>query len=466
MKRTMVKWSLILSVAVSVLAPALVRSQGVTLSLNRYPNVGSASEVVSNWSKDQHLYVKGDLGIGSQQLDGLERWLDQNAPHWTVVLMRDARGESYQSLDRRSFLGMDAVEYALGRGLALRTGFSDLIDSRTGETDGAVFVLFLEERKFSYYASVAQDVRSLGESHWVGELDRPAFRAMRGGGRIIDAVRDTITNINNRLTRKIEAEREQAERELRARQRAFVNLKTDIAALRQSIAEADKKAAAMQASLPEATGELTAPPTETWRRQLEEAEGMLTETNVPLTADKFQEVANEVEGFLNSYAEYETFDGAIAPIESDIDALKSSALKSGRPMAEEASANLTAAREARSKAERGLSVHLNKARDAVARGQDAVAAEQAQLERDAARKKVIWRTIMITAAILSLAFLGVLAWLNRRRAPAMKRAHEKLAEREQSVEQEMDKVYELFDSHGRNPRRQGEGTETRLHRHH
>ncbi len=44
-----------------------------------------------------------------------------------------------------------------------RTDFGNLVHPKTGERDGAVFVLFLQERKFSYYASDAQDRRNLGD---------------------------------------------------------------------------------------------------------------------------------------------------------------------------------------------------------------------------------------------------------------------------------------------------------------
>ncbi len=426
----------------------MAQSSGISLNLAGYPNVQSANQVIEKWTPEQHLYVKGDLGISAENLDQLERWLDENGPHWTVVLLRNASGENYQSLDRRSYQGMDAVEYALGRGLALRTSFSELVDPRTSETDGAVFVLFLDERKFSYYASVAQDVRSLGEAHWVGELDREAFRAMRGGGRILDAVRGTVLSINSRLSKKINAEMEQAEREKRARQRAFVNLKTDIASLRESVLGAKGRGELWASKFPEATGELTTPPIEDWRRRIDELEGFLTEETTSKSRERYNEVSHEVEGFLNAYAEYETFDGNVHPIEIGIQELNSSELAVGRPMAAEAQKHLEVARETRTKGERGLSDLLSKARNAVASGHEAIAAEQDRLKRVESRKNLIWKTILVTAGIVTAAFLGILVWLNRRRAPAMKRAQEALAEREKLVNAEMEKVYELFDRSG------------------
>ena len=133
----------------------------------------SIGDVVSQWTEDQHLYVRGSVGISDDQLSKLETWLDENGKHWTVVLMDTAVGQSYQSPDRRLFNGMDAVEYALGYGLANRTDFGRLESDKTGQTDGAVFVLFLRERKFSYYGSDAQDTRRLGESLSLIHISEP-----------------------------------------------------------------------------------------------------------------------------------------------------------------------------------------------------------------------------------------------------------------------------------------------------
>ena len=440
--------------AFGFVAPA--PAQQVQLQLGGAVQIRSAADLIENhWQQDQHLYVKGNLGIGKSQLASLEKWLDENGPHWTIVLMANANNESYRSLDNRRFRGMDAVEYALGRGLALRTNFSELVDSRTGETDGAVFVLFLAERKFSYYASEAQDTRRLGESHWVGELDRPAFRAMRGGGRIIDAVKNTVSSINHRLTDKIKREAAQAELEKRARKRRFNNLKADLADLKKSIETTSTRAAQLRTTYPEATGELTKPPIVDWNRRLTEIDGNLSEDNVAKRMAEFESLSHEVEGFLNAYAEYDTFDEILTPIATGIDGLDSHSIEVGKPMAEEATSLVAQAKEARQNGDRGLAQLLEQAKNTVARGNQTVAekeesirlelaAKEEERRRAEERKKLIWRTILTTAALLTLAFIGVLYWLNRRRVPAMKRARETFAEREKTVKGELDRVYELF----------------------
>jgi hypothetical protein len=167
----------------------------------------AVKKVIARWSADQHLYVHGDMGVGHAQLAELEQWLVNHGPHWTVVLMQDAEEQAYKAADGRSYVGMDAVEFALGEGLSNRTDFGKLEHPITREADGTVFVLFLKERKLTYFASAAQDRRKLGTTHWIGELDRPAIQAMRSGGRIIDAVKDTVTSINRKLEQAVEAEK-------------------------------------------------------------------------------------------------------------------------------------------------------------------------------------------------------------------------------------------------------------------
>ncbi|MCP5538094.1 MAG: hypothetical protein H7A51_17915 [Akkermansiaceae bacterium] len=226
---------------------------------------------MSRWSPSQHLYVKGNLRIGQPSLDGLETWLDQHGKNWTVVLMESASGEVWKDTRGVSYYGMDAVENALGRGLGNTKRFSDLKDLRTGQSNGAVFVLFLNERKFSYFGSDAFDHRGLGESAWAGNLDGPARDAMRNGGRIIEAVKNTVTYIESRLTQRIDYEKrlkreaaEQRERLRRMTQREIVDVRHQLDELQNEVGEFRAQAAVRN-------GDLASPPIPGWQRDLDAA---------------------------------------------------------------------------------------------------------------------------------------------------------------------------------------------------
>ncbi len=84
----------------------------------------SVRDIVSGWTQDQHLWTSGNVHVTAANLGELEAWLDENGKNWTVVLIESSRNQQYQG---RS--GMDAVEYALGKGLSNETTFSTLIRS-------------------------------------------------------------------------------------------------------------------------------------------------------------------------------------------------------------------------------------------------------------------------------------------------------------------------------------------------
>lgn len=109
--------------------------------------------ILENWDKDQHVYRVGELGVRPELLDGLERWLDENASNWTVLFLESALGESYTDVFGETSRGIDAVEDAMEKGLPARTAFSEFKDPDSGRPTGAFFILSLKERTMSYYGS-------------------------------------------------------------------------------------------------------------------------------------------------------------------------------------------------------------------------------------------------------------------------------------------------------------------------
>lgn len=234
-------------------------------------HVENTKEILEIWSPDQHLYVRGELPVTQQALDQLESWLDGHGKNWTVVLLQNSKGETWEDERGKSFKEMDAVENILGRGLGNLPGFSDLKDVQTGERNGAVFVLFLAERQFSYFASDVYDKRDLGESGWVGRLDRPAGQAMRSGGRMIDAVKDTITAIDERLAVNINKDRPSTQEKERRAERQKQYLDELAVSLLQRIDKLDNQTAALRAAQATAGEDLANPDVNQWRKVVNDA---------------------------------------------------------------------------------------------------------------------------------------------------------------------------------------------------
>ena len=258
--------------------PATVRGQ---LTAGPAPVVlPQATKVVEVWRPDQHLYVKGELGVGRAQLDELEQWLDQKGQNWTVVLIDDSVGEKYRGTDGRYYEGLDAVEQVLGRGLSNLTSFGTQQDSRTGESNGAIFVLSLGDRNFSYFASDAQDRRGLGESQWRGRLDRPAYEAMANGGRIVDAAKNTVQSVNQALDRAIAGEEQERISLERERERNLERLKLLVERARAAMAKVAGLRDTFVGQHATAKGLLARPPLDRWQQELDAVEGQQDESNL------------------------------------------------------------------------------------------------------------------------------------------------------------------------------------------
>ncbi len=216
--------------------------------------------------------------------------------------MDSAAGERFDTPDGRRYFDLDAAEHALGYGLSNQTEFGTLEHPVTREKDGAIFAIFLRERKFSYFASDAQDRRGLGESNWIGQLDRPAYRAMTSGGRIVDAVRDTVSNINRQLNDRIQAEANAARRAREEQQRSIEFLRTGLLNAETSIKEVEEKSKVFREEHPSAAGPMSEPPLVEWRKRLSELGGSLTPDKTRANEQSLTQLSAEIAKYLNAYA--------------------------------------------------------------------------------------------------------------------------------------------------------------------
>jgi uncharacterized membrane protein YgcG len=401
-------------------------------------------EVIQAWRPNRHVFVKGDVGVGQRQLDELQNWISQQAPNWTVVLMESAANESYRAADGREYHGLDAVEHALGHGLSNRTGFGSLEHPQTGESHGAVFVLFLRERKFSYFGSVAQDRRELGEAQWMGQLDQPAFRAMRDGGRIIDAAKDTLRTIDAQLSRAIASEAASAERAERERERAAAQVRRGLDITRQRIQEVQLAAANFRIAHPTATGPLAVPLLAEWQTEIEAIEQELNPETARQLDQRLAKLNDAVERQLNGYSSFNGLAQRQQSIERELAALAKSPAGVAKAEVSQAKKLLEQAAQYAQRGDLGIEESLAGASAAAQAGKLLVEQETAQLQRDAQRRVWIRRSVLLTLGLVAIAIAGLLALLNRRRRPALLKAQHELAQRESSVAEETDGINTIF----------------------
>lgn len=394
--------------------------------------------VVSEWDGQQKLWVAGNIGVDPNSLTALESWLDVNAANWTIVLMQNARGQFYDGKT-----GMTAVEFALGEGLSNRTGFADLTDERTGEKNGAVFVLFLEERKFSYFASEIFDKRSLGERYWVGRLDAPAIGAMRNGGRIVDAVKLTTNNIQNKLSQKLEEEKQRARLAEIEKQRAIEEAKKYPAQIDQRIREAVKKGQALlQSSAGAGDGPVFSPDLAKWEANRDSIRKLVAVGSLQNARTRFAEteaLISAYEAGLDTWAEApERMENLAAQIERQPTTNKDPTIAG---LLAKANTALLSARENHSN---GEPLYLDQIIEAERSIDTAEARYSAWVEAEK-RKRILILTLASVAAFLLLVFLIV---ANRLRVPARNRARELFQKWRGILDGKFDELFQLMDRAG------------------
>ncbi len=477
-------------IALSVLAWLVVLPAGA-----QPVRVERGVDVPAAWRPDRHLYVKGDLGVPEDRLDELSSWLAEHAPNWTILLARDARDETFRDAAGETFRGMDAVEHALGKTLPSSTAFGELRHPQTGEKNGAYFILFLDERKLSYHASEAYDRRQLGEDHWIGNLDAAAIAAMRQGGRVVDAARDTVTSIDRELARRIERESQARAREAERLRRVREETAAVIAATGPRLDELEARAAELRREYPRAVGGIARPPVGQYRAGLESAARTL-EADQEQAAREVDSIVQAVDGHFRAIFAHADAPAAMAELREELDEIRvhefSAAAREELQAAKDA---LNRAEEAHVLAEPAYADHFATAGarlEAVRRADRRTREELARLERlerEAAavsgapdltelrrriesgerigndlaqmesslrrarmevagavrRRQAAQAAALAGGGVLALALIVAAIRGNRRRRAPMQRALELFHERERELREQSDGLLDLFD---------------------
>lgn len=433
------------------IAPELLaqdRGSSTSYAQQGFTQIDKVQDVLSSWSPERHLYVKGNVGASANQLRELEAWLANNGPHWTIVLLDNADGEYYVAADGRPLFGIDAVEVALGMGLSNQTNFGELVHPVTHETDGAIFVLMLKNRKFSYFGSEAQDRRGLGESHWFGELDQPAVRAMRSGGRVLDAVRDTVKSINQRLERMVQAETETARNAELEQQRDFQTATEAALHLREVYDQVQEDAKAFRESNTAATGQLANPPLPEWKARLDELASQTKLETASNTLPQLRQLATELDQYLNGYAAVRGYpehrkelEGQVAELVRAPNSVASGVVTKARKELEFADVKFRNGDLDLIEQMRGFEPMLREA-------DQLIDAEKKRIEEQTKFRRMVRQVIATISSLFGLLLAGILWFFHRKRKPAMDQAVENLKQREESVAKETEGLDQLFTQSG------------------
>lgn len=244
-----------------VLTQAAVPAQAPAASVRQeeFVRARDINDAIAQWHPGVNLIVIGDVGLSQGALRDLNAALA--GKHWTVLLVEDASGMRFVDVDGNTRYDLDAVQYGIGQGIFRKQGFSGFVNPQTGERDGSLFAITLHPKNLYLRNSEAQKNHGLyGETEFKGDLDQWAIANMRSGGDIVGAVKETVENIDTRLTQAIAAEASDARtavadaktrvEELAAAQASFVKSHASASrAGRADVAELRRQAVAAEASL-------------------------------------------------------------------------------------------------------------------------------------------------------------------------------------------------------------------------
>ncbi|YCM45237.1 hypothetical protein V2O64_04270 [Verrucomicrobiaceae bacterium 227] len=281
----------------------------------------SGTTILDNWNAGQHVYTVGNTGLAPEKLDELERWLDGHAPNWTVLLMESSAAERYTDVFGTEHRGIEAVENAMGKGLPASTGFGDLKDPETGLANGAFFILFLKDRTFSYYGDQAYQRYRLGAAQWKGNLDRPAIAAMKNGGRIIDAAKDTIQSIDERYRKAVVSEKARALKNLQKAEEGMEQVQS-------LMAKAGKQFSGHWRNFETpGTGAHGISPLEEWQHDFERLKGYQRDGHTMLQLGGLSLLEKKVKHWREGFERYQRDEPKIEDFQEKVNALDSSNLQ-------------------------------------------------------------------------------------------------------------------------------------------
>ena len=412
-------------------APVDLTSSSQSTSKAAVP-VRNVQDVLERWSPDQHLYVKGDVGVSPENLDALEVWLSNSGKHWTVMLLESGDGERYTDAEGQTYSDYKAVLNGLGRGLTNQTGFGALKNKRTGEPDGAILVISVRDRRTSYFGSDAQDNRGLGEDNWEDNLDGSFRAAMRNGGNIAGAVRSTVEDVQGRLDKTIADEMVDRQEQRDRAQRELTSAGGDVSQLEQKLSIFRSSHRGLEGSLLQA-------PLTNWRTTLTGARSQLDAGNVQRAEEAARQVRGEVQWYATAFNRYDAAPASLGELERRLSTVRNSEFSDAAQAPWSAAMELT--QEARRAHQSGNVQYL----DVLSRAEGSVISAETAVEearKDAERRQQI--LILLAFAITTgAAAVGVIA--NRRRAPIKAEAELMLKEWERVLSAKMTLIWQLIE---------------------
>ncbi len=273
--------------------PAMAQSGAAVMQQaeqTRVQRVSSADDIVRKWDPSAHVMVLGRLpgSVTDDVLQDLSAKL--KGSHWTVVLVGDSQGLQYVDDNGRTQYGNDAVEFALGHGVAHKPAYGALVDARTGQSDGVLMFISYSPRYMWYRPSDAQNAVGLTKDAFSNDFIRIPRSVMQHGGDAVKAVTQTKSYVDAAVSDNIE--------------RQSADAKTSLADAKSAIAELS--AAQARLSKAHSGAALSLPSTDGLKARLQKAQAEYEAKNLAAAASDARAVASEARQGASTVSGYET----------------------------------------------------------------------------------------------------------------------------------------------------------------
>ena len=271
------------------------------------------NDAIAKWTPSTRLIIIGNPGLDEGSQRALAAFLADK--HWTVIVAENASGMSYRDVDGNSRSGKEALEYGAGQGIFRKNGFGSQIDQASGLADGSILVISMGEHYLFLRNSEAQRVNGLdGAAQFPGNLDQWAKARLRAGGDISGAVKETVTNIDERLNSAVAS--------------AAQSASSSLASAKSTVEEYARTRAAFERAHPSVSASVGAVDLALLRGQLTSAEKALANHNpaeASRLASKASASAAAATSAMSSYgATFASGQAAIASVRGEVDALEKS----------------------------------------------------------------------------------------------------------------------------------------------
>ncbi|MGV8151849.1 MAG: hypothetical protein ACP5OG_02115 [Candidatus Nanoarchaeia archaeon] len=198
--------------------------------------LNKVTDILNSWSKETHVYVKGNINYDSNALQNIDSWIESNYPNWTVVLVGDSSNEFYKDPEGRNWKGFDAVEYCIGLGLMNQAEFKSIIDKESEMPNACTFMIGFDTRDYGAGPSPLHKKYGITSDNFVSFFGDIVVNRLQDGRRISDAIKDTITAVETRLKNSVDNERIEKEKAASIASAFVDKAKTEITVLKNNLA--------------------------------------------------------------------------------------------------------------------------------------------------------------------------------------------------------------------------------------